>query len=271
MSHKSWVFTINNYTDDDVNQVKALPCQRMTCGYEVGKSGTPHLQGAVTFKQTHRKGVVCKLLGGRAWVKKMGGTWEDQEYTVKEGRVCRLFECSQQGNRTDLEQFRDAIKRKCDDEELFEKHLECVAKYPRLESRLRRYYAGKQSGHFRQLEVVVLWGKAGTGKTRAAFEDGAFLVPKSENYKWWNGYEGQRTICLNDFYGDMKWTKFLDILDGYPMQVEVKGDMVHAEWTKVYITSNVHPSQWYVRGRVGDTTEMTHELARRLSKIEEFK
>jgi len=251
--------------------VKALPCQRIVCGKEVGKQGTPHLQGAVTFKQTKRVGAVCKLLGGRAHVETMKGRWEDQEYCTKDDNVVRLFESNTQGDRTDLEQFRDAIKRKCDDEELFEKHLECVAKYPRLESRLRRYYAGKQSGHFRQLEVVVLWGKAGTGKTRTAFEDGAFLVPKSENYKWWNGYEGQSTICLNDFYGDMKWTKFLDIVDGYPMQVEVKGDMVHAAWTKVYITSNVHPSQWYVRGRVGDTNEMTPELERRLTKIVEFK
>jgi len=51
---KSWAFTANNYTDKDVQQFKDLECNYIVFGYEIAESGTPHLQGSVTFATAKR-------------------------------------------------------------------------------------------------------------------------------------------------------------------------------------------------------------------------
>ena len=97
-----------------------------------------------------------------------------------------------------------------------------------------------------ETRVHVYWGKTGTGKTRFVMNqimDSSFWSPY--DYKWFCGYEGQKIVLLDDYRGEYKLQMLLKLLDRYPMQVPTKGG--HTEWlpTKVYITSNIHPNEWY--------------------------
>lgn len=47
---KNFMWTLNNYTDQEVAEIKLIDTKYNTFGYEVGESGTPHLQGATVFK-----------------------------------------------------------------------------------------------------------------------------------------------------------------------------------------------------------------------------
>ncbi len=50
-------FVLNNYTDEEVFQIKELLpriCKKALFGFEVGESGTPHLQGSITLKVKDR-------------------------------------------------------------------------------------------------------------------------------------------------------------------------------------------------------------------------
>lgn len=50
-------FVLNNYTNDDVCQLKVfLPtiCKKSIMGFEVGESGTPHIQGYINLKKKDR-------------------------------------------------------------------------------------------------------------------------------------------------------------------------------------------------------------------------
>jgi len=267
---KSWIFTINNYTEEDVRMVRAVPCQRIIAGFEVAPTtGTPHIQGAIVFKKATRCKGVCAMLGGRARCKQMAGKWCDQSYCAKDGEIVRMEDNTSQGKRVDLEGFRTAIKRNAGDIELLDKHLTEVAKYPRLMHFARAAYSKERGREFRKVEVHVLWGEGGSNKSRQAMytEDGvrktdSYVVPKTENLKWFMDYQGESTIIINDFYGGCKWSRFLDLLDGHQMCVEVKGAHVYAEWTTVIITSNKHPDGWY---REYDTSHK--EMARRLTTI----
>jgi hypothetical protein len=188
------------------------------------------------------------------WVK-------NAKYTSKDENVVwfKVPPASEQGCRTDLVEFRDAIKRKADDMELFEDHLSILAKYPRLEGRLKFGYSKMNSKDFRKVEVIVHWGDAGTGKTKAAFEDGAYIFDDYED-GWWDGYSGEAAVCLDDFYGGIKYGKLLRLLDGYPYKLKQKGSFYWAEFTKVYITSNKPPSEWYAMG-------LTPALERRITRV----
>lgn len=51
-----YVFTINNYTETDIDNVRSLvsSCNYLVFGREVGESGTPHLQGFLILKRSQR-------------------------------------------------------------------------------------------------------------------------------------------------------------------------------------------------------------------------
>lgn len=120
---------------------------------------------------------------------------------------------------------------------------------------------------YRKLDVLVLWGKTGLGKTRFAYEnydlDQIYKLTEPEGKLWWDGYNGQEVLLIDDFSGWIKYRFLLNVLDVYPLDLEVKGGFVSANYTKVIITSNFHPSRWYPRHGLDPPLE------RRLTRIQE--
>lgn len=280
MTSRGWCFTLHNYTPENVERgrrwLETPECIGISAGFEIcPQTGTPHLQGYVRLNCSVRKGHFRKIIGPNGkgktdWVCfKANGDWvSNAKYTLKDKNVCwyKPPPAGHQGVRTDLDEFKAAIKRKADDVELFEKHLPVIAKYPRLEMRLKQSFLKAETREFRDVQVIVHWGKTGTGKTRKPYEEGAYLFDDFEN-GWWDGYEGESVICLDEFYGGIKFSSLLRWLDGYQLRLKIKGGFTYAQWSKVYITSNVHPDQWYPN--VLD--ERKNALYRRFSSVVEFK
>ncbi len=85
-SHKSWCFTWNNYTMDDVDTIRNWPyVSKGVVGFEIGEEKeTPHLQGVVVFKKSIRFNKfrdMCKL----NHVERMKKWEAASEYCKKEG------------------------------------------------------------------------------------------------------------------------------------------------------------------------------------------
>lgn len=94
--------------------------------------------------------------------------------------------------------------------------------------------------------VTVLYGPTGTGKSRRAWlEAGVDAYPKDPRTKFWDGYRGQENVVIDEFRGGIDISHILRWLDRYPVVVEVKGSSVVLKAVRIWITSNLHPSEWY--------------------------
>lgn len=92
----------------------------------------------------------------------------------------------------------------------------------------------------------VFWGATGSGKTKLAWEEaGVEAYPKDPMSKFWDGYRGQENVIVDEFRGSIAISHLLRWLDRYPVLVEVKGSSVVFRASKIWITSNIHPREWY--------------------------
>lgn len=90
-----------------------------------------------------------------------------------------------------------------------------------------------------QLRVIVLWGQAGTGKTRYCYDQfpELYSCPDS-SLKWFDGYQGESTVLIDDYRGTADESFLLKLLDIYPLQVPVKGGFAQWRAQTILITSN---------------------------------
>lgn len=104
----------------------------------------------------------------------------------------------------------------------------------------------------RDPELYLLYGPSGSGKSRMA----RVGRPKSEiwsspvgNFGWFDGLGRQhKRAILDDFDGrasSYPLNSLLRLLDRYAVQVPVKGG--HTWWAtpEIYLTTNIHPRNWY--------------------------
>lgn len=272
----------------DWDKMRYMVFQIETCP----KSGRPHLQGYIELYDPLRITGVKKGLEIQAHVEERRGSRDQaRHYCMKPVPDCNCDDCSGksgkglrnpgpqsevgpwefgtwiegQGDRTDLKDFIALIKEGHSTDMIVYENTAAL----KFVKHLREYeniHLDLTLPNFRSVEVIVLWGLAGMGKTKAAFEldPQIYSVPAgSPDRAWFDRYRGQNTILIDDFYGSWPYDFLLKVLDGYKIQVPFKGGHVWARWTRVIITSNNCPCRWYPQGP-------TPALMRRISQIRAF-
>lgn len=268
MSRKrNWVFTINNYTVDDISACDKIKCGYIIYGREVGENGTPHLQGYIEFENGKSMTSVVKLLGGRCHVEaRRGSASQASEYCKKDGNFTERGEISKQGERSDLTELATLVKDR-GVEGVVEEMPEMIIRYAKGIEKLAELYLKPRTTKPR---VVWLWGKSGVGKSRTAFSVESQETCYSWNQtKWWNGYHQQSRLVIDDFShdtnNDAEFRYLLKLLDRYPMQVETKGGMVQLNSQEIYITCEFPPDHFY-----DPDTNKYNQLVRRIDEIHEM-
>jgi len=134
---KRWIFVINNYDETELESLRAnlqKEARYAIFGKEVGKAGTPHIQGYASFRNACRFKRAKLLLGERAHLKVAKGNEEENfVYCSKQNDFEEIGSRSDPGKRNDLELFKEAVKNgDLDPKSLREKHSCVFARCPRF-------------------------------------------------------------------------------------------------------------------------------------------
>lgn len=106
---KSWTFTLNNYTDDDVKFFNDIEVSYIVYGKEgKGEGETPHLQGFVTFTRAYRFTALKKLHKKCHWQKAV--TKDAANYCMKDGDYTVRDNRKKKGARDDLKLAAEIIQ-----------------------------------------------------------------------------------------------------------------------------------------------------------------
>jgi len=126
---------------------------------------------------------------------------------------------------------------------LEEENLACFARYPRFFEKCLDLHKPPK---FRSITVYYVWGPTDTGKTRSAYEfDPDLYRLFSCHPEWWDGYDSEKTVLIDDYRGEIPVSRMLQILDGYPLRVPIKGSSRWLHATTIFITSNFPPEYFW--------------------------
>jgi len=140
-SSKNWCFTLNNYSDGDIDRINGLVDTEagvyyVIYGKEVAASGTPHLQGYISFKKREVMMTVKNCIGGNPHLEMARNVNASIQYCKKDGQWVEFGTPSTgkgKGKRNDLEDFMEAVKGgMLNMKRIREEHFEVYAKYPRF-------------------------------------------------------------------------------------------------------------------------------------------
>lgn len=182
---KSFDFTLNNYSEDDINMFKRWAelgeVSMIRISKEIGESGTPHLQGRVIFKRAYRLKQLKKLHEAVHWEATLASA--DCIYLLKKDSDM-IIDYQQPKKQKDdnsiLKHAIDAIEDNCTLNDLWTHHARAMVIFGRgLETLWHKHNNPIVTSKFTLNDFTwaplldwstshIIWGASGIGKTQFA-------------------------------------------------------------------------------------------------------
>jgi len=187
----------------------------------------------------------------------MRGTPEEASvYCKKAGQFWEVGELPVQGKRSDLVAVAERVRSGASLVEIAEEAPGMFVRYSKGLTVLKMTLLRDRT---EMPAVAWLWGPSGAGKSRYAVDLGFSFYIK-DGTQWWDGYDGQECIIIDDFDGKWPLRDFLRLLDRYPYQGQFKGGYVRINSPLIYITCEFPPEG------IWNGTELKQVL-RRIARI----
>lgn len=208
------------------------------------KTKKQHYQGWVQMKNAIRMSTLKNLFNDKTIHCEpcKGNEEQNDKYCQKEKNFKTWGEFQKQGQRNDLKAIYDRIQKgELTEEQLMAEDFRIYCMYRNGFKDAFALALKNKSSQFRHVEVEYCYGETGTGKTRYAMENQDVYKIQGSDLQWFDGYNGQQTLVIDEYANDVKITQLLALLDGYQLRLNVKGGFSWAAWTKVILTSNLSP------------------------------
>jgi len=225
-----WCITINNYDESTLpGMFEHSAVAYSIRGFEVGESGTPHIQGYVAFRNRRRLNQVTAIFVGCHAEKKRGTVRQAIDYCKKDGKFIEYGEAPAEqtsaANEVTRQRYARAIELAKEDR-LHEFEQEDPELYTRFYATYKRIAYDNRIKPADLPDVCGMWyyGVSGAGKTTQARTSYPTAYIKDRT-KWWDGYTGQECVIMDDVskyhvaLGDM----LKDWGDKYSFKAEYKG------------------------------------------------
>lgn len=231
----------------------------ISVGHEIApKTGMHHLQGYIeiqgrmTFKQFKN----MQIFSGQkpVWVAQARGNgMENIEYTGKakdEGRYYYIsgeFRNYGQGKSKDMVLVQKKLDQGVVLSDIYRNHFETSAKHYRF---FKEYISVTTPSRDSPTQVYYIYGPSGTGKSKYCADTWGFNrelvywlpLQKAGGNVWWDGYEGQKTVIIDDWYpgyfGKGHCTFMQRLVDRYPFMVAIHCGQVNFAATTIVFSSN---------------------------------
>lgn len=226
-----------------------------------------HWQSYIEFEKAIRPAAVKKIYNDNTChIEKRKGTREEaRTYCMKDNNFTEHGKWIKgQGHRTDLDLIVESMKEGKPLSEVMIEESTTYCKYRNGLKDIAGEIVKKKTKEFRKLEVELITGPTGTGKTRNAVEENPeHYKIEGENLQWFDGYEQEKTLIIDEYDNQVNVTKLLNILDGYQLRLPIKGGFTWANYTKVVITTNLKLDEIHAKAK----PEHRNALFRRITKI----
>lgn len=246
---RDWCFTINHWTIDDEAQVQRLPYKYLVYGRELGRQGTPHLQGYISLH--HAKTFeTMKLMLPRAHIEKRRGTQKQAaDYCKKDGNFVELGERpnTQEEKGVKSKATWAAILKAAKDGNFTWIEVQYPKVWVHMRAKIESLYAPDTKVIDGCLQHEWWYGPSGTGKSKALWEYYPEHFEKALN-KWWDGYRHEPVVAIEEWapQNAMTASSLKRWADRYPFTGEIKGGtMQKIRPIKIIVLSNYTPQECF--------------------------
>lgn len=215
---RRYCFTINNYTDEDIDKLLDGYYKYIVFGFETGEKNTPHIQGYVYYHEAKSMKAVSKDLPRAHLTIAKGTPQQNYDYCSKDGNYYEFGEIPQQG-RAMWDKIEYAMANPKD--------------YPLIYNQYRKMYkeviGNETKDHKRELVAIqtnVKYELADyLGTTHKVFMDDDI-----------DTYEGEDVIFINQYspFKVEQWYK------GYPQRIRRGYEIVKCDPNMVIMVCDDH-------------------------------
>lgn len=242
-SYRNICFTLHDYVEDDIIKLEQLKYNYLVLGKEIcPTTGRKHLQGYIEFPRSNKFSTIKKKLGQTAHIEARRGTSiQAADYCKKDGDFLEYGKISEQGKRNDLLNFYEGIIDGKTVEEITLSDESHIITFIRFNKALKNLESIVNQNAKRTAPTVVwIHGPGGVGKTRFVHDFCELynldIYIKDPINKWWDGYNKQPVILIDDIDINYEYRALLRLLDRYKYQPETKGGQVSINSPFIFIT-----------------------------------
>lgn len=234
--------------------------------------GTVHWQGFVIFKHSKRLSSLKKLNNRAHWEITRGTNEKAAAYCRKEDtftggfrfEIGELPGAKAAGHKERLEEAANTLETLKDVYTPPKKIKPLVLMQPGFMAAYNALTTDVLGPYRPELKIITLIGPPGSGKSYAIqhfFPQHGRCI--AGNSGVWFQSPLEEVMVFEEFCGQIQLQKMLQLLDPYPLALEVKGGMRPALYKTVVITSNTRPDKWYKTDAPGVVKSIFDEPTKR--------